>query len=199
VRLPWGQDPDVDFLRGYGYQGGAYREGWTRALGEEGFGASLKHKLRDPGKWRMYLTGFGEMLPDENNYVELDDEATDEWGIPQLRMNVSLSENAEAMRADTKTQAAEMLEAAGATEVEPYEQRYWPREGIHEMDGARMGRDPETSVLNAHNQTHDVPNLFVTDGACMASASCQNPSITCMALTAWAVDYAVEAMKRDRL
>jgi choline dehydrogenase-like flavoprotein len=199
VRLPWGQDPDVDFLRGYGYQGGAYREGWTRALGEEGFGASLKHKLRDPGKWRMYLTGFGEMLPDDDNYVELDDEATDEWGIPQLRMNVSLSENAEAMRADMKTQAAEMLEAAGATEVEPYEQRYWPGEGIHEMGGARMGRDPETSVLNAHNQTHDVPNLFVTDGACMASASCQNPSITYMALTARAVDYAVEAMKRDNL
>jgi hypothetical protein len=108
VRLPWGQDPDVDFLRGYGYQGGAYREGWTRALGEEGFGASLKHKLRDPGKWRMYLTGFGEMLPDENNYVELDDEATDEWGISQLRMNVSRCENAEAMRADLKAQAAGM-------------------------------------------------------------------------------------------
>jgi len=194
-----GQDAEVDFLRGYGYQGGAYREGWTRALGEEGFGESLKDTLQDPGKWRMYLIGFGEMLPDDDNYVELDDEATDEWGIPQLRMNVSLSENAEAMRADMKTQAAEMLEAAGATEVETYEQRYWPGEGIHEMGGARMGRDPDTSVLNKHNQTHDVPNLFVTDGACMASASCQNPSITYMALTARAVDYAVEEMKRDRL
>jgi choline dehydrogenase-like flavoprotein len=193
-----GQDRDADFLRGYGYQGGAYREGWTRALGEEGFGASLKHKLRDPGQWRMYLGAFGEMLPDEDNYVELDDE-TDEWGIPLLRTHVSLSENAEAMREDMKQQAAEMLEAAGATEVSTYEQRYWPGEGIHEMGGARMGRDPDTSVLNGNNQAHDVPNLFVTDGACMTSAGWQNPSITYMALTARAVDYAVNEMKRDNL
>jgi choline dehydrogenase-like flavoprotein len=193
-----GQDDDVDFLRGYGYQGGAYREGWTRALGEEGFGASLKHKLRDPGQWRMYLGAFGEMLPDTDNYVELDDE-TDEWGIPLLRTHVSLSENAEAMREDMKQQAAEMLEAAGATEVSTYEQRYWPGEGIHEMGGARMGRDPDTSVLNGNNQAHDVPNLFVTDGACMTSAGWQNPSITYMALTARAVNYAVNEMKRDNL
>jgi choline dehydrogenase-like flavoprotein len=194
-----GQDRDAKFLRGYGYQGGAYREGWTRALGEEGFGTDLKNKIRDPGKWRMYLTGFGEMLPDEDNYVELDAEETDEWGIPQLRMHVSLGENAEAMRADMKQQAAEMMEAAGATEVETYEQRYWPGEGIHEMGGARMGRDPDTSVLNEHNQTHDVPNLFVTDGACMTSSGWQNPSITYMALTARAVDYAVSEMERDNL
>ena len=194
-----GQDSNVDFLRGYGYQGGAYREGWTRALGEEGFGESLKEELRDPGEWRMNFYGFGEMLPDEDNYVELDDEETDEWGVPILRTHVSTSENAEAMRADMKQQAAEMLEAAGATDVEPYEQRYWPGEGIHEMGGARMGRDPDTSVLNAHNQAHDVPNLFVTDGACMTSASCQNPSITYMALTARAVNYAVEEMRRGNL
>jgi len=193
-----GQDPNVDFLRGYGYQGGAYREGWTRALSEDGFGTDLKNALRDPGQWRMNLYGFGETLPDEDNYVELDDE-TDEWGIPLLRTHVSLGDNEEAMREDMKQQAAEMLEAAGATEVEPYEQRYWPGEGIHEMGGARMGRDPETSVLNAHNQAHDVPNLFVTDGACMTSSGWQNPSITYMALTARAVDYAVEEMKRDNL
>jgi choline dehydrogenase-like flavoprotein len=147
----------------------------------------------------MYLGAFGEMLPDEDNYVELDDEQTDEWGIPLLRTHVSLSENAEAMREDMKQQAAEMLEAAGATEVSTYEQRYWPGEGIHEMGGARMGRDPDTSVLNGHNQAHDVPNLFVTDGACMTSAGWQNPSITYMALTARAVDYAVNEMKRDNL
>ena len=193
-----GQDPNVDFLRGYGYQGGAYREGWTRALSEDGFGTDLKNALRDPGQWRMNLYGFGETLPDEDNYVELDDE-TDEWGIPLLRTHVSLGDNEEAMREDMKQQAAEMLEAAGATEVERYEQRYWPGEGIHEMGGARMGRDPETSVLNAHNQAHDVPNLFVTDGACMTSSGWQNPSITYMALTARAVDYAVEEMKRDNL
>jgi len=194
-----GQDGDVDFLRGYGYQGAAYREGWTRALGEEGFGASLKHQLRDPGQWRMYLGAFGEILPDDDNYVELDDEQNDEWGIPVLRMHVSLGENEKAMREDMKAQAAEMLEAAGATEVSTYEQRYWPGEGIHEMGGARMGRDPDSSVLNGHNQAHDVPNLFVTDGACMTSAGWQNPSITYMALTARAVDYAVKEMERDNL
>jgi choline dehydrogenase-like flavoprotein len=194
-----GQASSVDFLRGYGYQGGAYREGWTRALGEEGMGASLKHKLRDPGQWRMYLIGFGETLPDEDNYVKLDDEQTDEWGIPLLRTHVSLGENEEAMREDMKAQAAEMLEAAGATDVDTYEQRYWPGEGIHEMGGARMGRDPETSVLNGYNQAHDVPNLFVTDGASMTSSGWQNPSITYMALTARAVDYVVEEMKRDNL
>ena len=194
-----GPDREVDFLRGYGYQGGAYREEWTRALEEEGFGASLKQKLRDPGPWRMHLSAFGEMLPDESNYVELDDEETDEWGIPVLRMHVSLGENERAMREDMKAQAAEMLEAAGATEVEPYEHRYWPGEGIHEMGGARMGRDPETSVLNAHNQAHDIPNLFVTDGACMTSSAWQNPSLTYMALTARAADYAVRELKRDNL
>jgi len=192
-------DADVNFLRGYGYQGSAYREGWSRALGEAGFGADFKHNLRDPGKWRIYITAFGEMLPREENYVELDDEKTDEWDIPVLRTHVSLSENAEKMREDMKMQGAEMLEAAGATEVDPYEQRYWPGEGIHEMGGARMGRDPDTSVLNEWNQTHDVPNLFVTDGACMTSASCQNPSITYMALTARAVDYAVKEMNDGNL
>jgi len=194
-----GRDSDVDFLRGYGYQGAAYREGWTRALGDEGFGADLKDRLRDPGRWRMHLGAFGEMLPREDNYVELDDEETDEWGMPLLRTHVSLGPNAEAMRADMKAQAAQMLKAAGATEVETYEQRYWPGEGIHEMGGARMGRDPDTSVLNRWNQTHDVPNLFVTDGACMTSAACQNPSLTYMALTVRAVDYAVEQMKKRNL
>ncbi len=194
-----GQRRDVDFLRGYGYQGGAFREGWERAIGEAGFGADLKQQLRDPGQWRMYITAFGEMLPDENNYVELDDEETDPWDIPVLRPHVSIGENEEAMREDMKTAGAEMLEAAGGIEVGTYEQRYWPGEGIHEMGGARMGRDPDTSVLNRWNQAHDVPNLFVTDGACMTSSACQNPSLTYMALTARAVDYAVQEMKRGNL
>jgi len=193
-----GQPSEVDFLRGYGYQGAAYRKGWDRAIGEAGFGADLKHKLRDPGEWRMYLGGFGEMLPDEDNYVELDDE-TDQWGIPVLRAHVSIGENEQAMREDMKAAAGEMLKAAGGTEVDTYEARYWPGEGIHEMGGARMGRDPDSSVLNGWNQAHDVPNLFVTDGACMTSSAWQNPSLTYMALTARAVDYAVKEMKRGNL
>jgi choline dehydrogenase-like flavoprotein len=192
-------DGDVDFLRGYGYQGGASRPSWQRGMDEAGIGADLKHRLREPGPWRMYLLGFGEILPYEDNYVELDDDTKDEWDMPALHASVELKENEEKMREDMKTQAAEMLAAAGGTDVTPFEGRYWPGEGIHEMGGARMGRDPATSVLNEYNQAHDVPNLFVTDGACMTSGGCQNPSITYMALTARAVDYAVTQMENGSL
>ncbi|MGH7540478.1 MAG: GMC oxidoreductase [Gemmatimonadota bacterium] len=188
-----------EFVRGYGYQGGASREGWDRGIEEPGLGAELKRRLRTPGRWRMSLVGFGEMLPRDDNYVTLDPYVTDAWGIPALRIHCTLGENEIAMRRDMKDAAAEMLEAAGCTEVETWEDEYRPGEGIHEMGTARMGRDPRTSVLNARNQLHDVPNVFVTDGACMASAACQNPSLTYMALTARACDYAVEAMKRGEL
>ena len=194
-----GQDSDVDFIRGYGYQGSASRPGWGRALGDTGFGADLKDSLRKPGPWRMGMTAFGEILPREDNYCELDPDTKDQWGIPALRFNVSLGENEARMREDMATQAAEMLEAAGGKNVTTYDANYRPGEGIHEMGTARMGRDPETSVLNEWNQAHDVPNLFVTDGACMTSAACQNPSITYMALTARAVDYAVKEMQRNNL
>lgn len=188
-----------DFLRGYGYQGGARREGWGRGIGEPGIGVELKRRLRTPGKWRMSMTAFGEMLPREDNYVTLDPYVTDAWGIPVLRIHCTLGENELAMRRDMKDAAAEMLEAAGCTEVEAWEDVYRPGEGIHEMGTARMGRDPRTSVLNARNQLHDVPNVFVTDGACMTSSACQNPSLTYMALTARACDYAVRAMDRGEL
>ncbi len=193
-------DSDADFLRGYGCQGGASRAGWGRGLGEEGFGADFKHRLRDPGPWEMGIGGWGEMLPREDNYVELDDEKTDAWGIPQLRINCTFGENENKMREDMATELARTLEAAGCTDVEPYvSEDAAPGLCIHEMGTARMGRDPDTSVLNKWNQAHDVKNLFVTDGSCMASSACQNPSITYMALTARAVDYAVEEMKRDNL
>ncbi len=194
-----GQDADADFIRGYGYQGGGSRGGWGRALQGPGIGADLKERMRTPGPWTMGMTAFGEMLPDENNYCELDTDTVDEWGMPALRFNVSISENARVMREDMATQAAEMLEAAGARNVNTYDASYAPGEGIHEMGTARMGRDPETSVLNEWNQAWDVPNLFMTDGACMTSAACQNPSITYMALTARAVDYAVKEMQRNNL
>jgi choline dehydrogenase-like flavoprotein len=194
-----GADRGVDFLRGYGYQGGASRSGWSRGISRSGFGEDLKEALREPGPWSMNLTGFGEMLPRHENYVELDPEVTDAWGLPVLRIHCTIGSNEEAMRQDMMDAAAEMLDAVGGRNVTPFMDRYAPGEGIHEMGTARMGRDPKTSVLNRWNQAHDVPNLFVTDGACMTSAACQNPSITYMALTARAVDYAAQEVKRGNL
>ncbi|HEV8265981.1 MAG TPA: GMC family oxidoreductase [Gemmatimonadales bacterium] len=185
----------VGFLRGYGIQAGAGREGWSRGAAEPGIGVDLKARLREPGPWRMTMQGYAECLPRHQNHVDLDPQQTDQWGIPLLRIHWSWSENERALREDVKTQAAEMLEAAGCTAVETYDDDAPMGFSVHEMGTARMGRDPRTSVLNAYNQAHDVPNLFVTDGACMASSSCVNPSLTYMALTARAADYAVRALQ----
>ena len=193
-----------DYVRGFGYQGGAGREGWGRGSSEAGLGVELKRRLQEPGGWSMGLTGFGECLPREDNYAALSDQ-TDEFGIPVLRIHCTWGDNELAMRTDMAASAAEMLQAAGVKDVRTYDARREeglgaePGLGIHEMGTARMGRDPRTSVLNAHNQAHDVPNLFVTDGACMASSSCVNPSITYMALTARTCDYAVGELKRGNL
>ncbi len=188
-----------DFIRGYGFQGGASRSSWQRGIGMKGFGKEFKEKLRDPGQWQFGMTGFGEILPYYDNYATLSDDKTDQWGIPQLEIHGTIRENEEKMREDMAATAAEMVEAAGGKNVYPYSSEYLLGEGIHEMGTARMGRDPKTSVLNEHNQTHDVPNLFVTDGACMTSAACQNPSITYMALTARAVDYAVKELNKQNI
>ena len=189
----------LDFTRGYGYQGGANRAGWSRAVGKSGFGADLKEELRRPGRWTMGLGGFGEMLPRKENYAKLDPEKKDAWGVPLLRIRCTHSENERAMKKDFVQQGAEMLEAAGVKNVGTYDSDAPPGLGIHEMGTARMGRDPETSVLNGWNQVHAAPNVFVTDGACMTSSACQNPSITYMALTARAADHAVQEMKRTNL
>ncbi|MDX1638453.1 MAG: GMC family oxidoreductase [Balneolaceae bacterium] len=188
-----------DFIRGYGFQGGASRPSWGRGMGLDGFGEELKETLRDPGPWRVGMTAFGEILPNYDNYIELNEDETDEWGIPLLKIQASIGENEKNMRKDMAETAAEMLEAAGARDVSPYEGEYLFGEGIHEMGTARMGNDPKTSVLNGHNQLHEVPNVFVTDGACMTSAACQNPSLTYMALTARAADFAVEELKKGNL
>lgn len=189
-----------DFVRGYGLQGGASRQGWSRGRAMKGFGADFKASLRDPGAWSIWLGAFGETLPRYDNYCGLDDAVTDAWGIPVLRFHVTRDDNDRAMRKDMMATAAEMLEATGAINIRPYDQvNDAPGLGNHEMGGARMGRNPQTSVLNTYNQCHDVPNLFVTDGACMTSSACQNPSLTYMALTARACDYAVEALKRNAL
>ena len=188
-----------DFIRGYGYQGGSGRSGWSRGMNMDGFGAEFKESLRDPGPWYIAMTGFGEILPRYDNRAELDEEQTDEWGMPLLRITASIGDNERAMREDMADQAAEMLEAAGAEDVNKSFREYQFGEGIHEMGTARMGRDPNSSVLNGFNQAHDVPNLFVTDGACMTSAGCQNPSLTYMALTARAADYAVKELDNGNI
>jgi choline dehydrogenase-like flavoprotein len=188
-----------DFLRGYGYQGGGTREGWNRGLHMAGFGADFKKALSVPGPWYLSLGGFGECLPDHANYVESNSEKLDAWGIPTFKIHCEWNENERAMSRDIASQAAEMLAAAGASEISSWQDMSAPGLAIHEMGTARMGRDPKTSVLNAHNQAHDVKNLFVTDGSCMVSSSCVNPSLTYMALTARACDYAVSQMKKNEL
>ena len=188
-----------DFIRGYGYQGGGSRDGWSRGLQMPGFGAELKNQLKMPGPWRMSVGGFGECLPNHENYVEINKEKLDAWGIPTLTIHCEWHANEYAMSKDIASQAAEMLAAAGAKEIDAFQNISPPGLGIHEMGTARMGRDPKTSVLNSWNQAHDVKNLFLPDGACMTSASCVNPSLTYMALTARACDYAVNQMKRNEL
>ena len=188
-----------DFIRGYGFQGGGRREGWERGILQTGFGAEFKKSLRQPGPWHFNFSGYGECLPNHANYVELDKERVDAWGIPVLKIHCKWRENEYALQKDMSVTAAEMLAAAGAHEIEPFTDDDPPGFSIHEMGTARMGRDPKTSVLNAFNQSHDVKNLFITDGGAMASSSCVNPSLTYMALTARACDHAVQQMKRGEL
>jgi choline dehydrogenase-like flavoprotein len=194
-----------DFVRGYGIECGADRLGWRRGTELEGFGAGLKQALREPGPWMMYMTAFGETLPRYDNYMELDPEEVDPYGIPKLRFSAEWGPNELAMRRDVVTACAEMLEVCGGTNIQAFD-HHTPGGigaemglGIHEMGTARMGHDPKTSVLNGWNQVHEVPNVFVTDGACMASSACQNPSITYMALTARAADHAVRLMQQGDL
>ncbi len=187
------------FLRGYGFQGGASRPKWERGVEMRGFGPEFKQAINRPGPWQMRFYGFGECLPNHENFIELDKTTVDAWGIPTLKITCAWRENERALLKDMSITAAEMLSAAGARDIEPFIEDNAPGLTIHEMGTARMGRDPKTSVLNAHNQAHDAKNLFVTDGACMTSSSCVNPSLTYMALTARAADYAVAQMKRGEL
>jgi choline dehydrogenase-like flavoprotein len=188
-----------DYLRGFGYQGGAGREGWSRAVRELGIGAAFKERASQPGEWTIGATAFGEMLPNHENKVTLDQTKKDKWGLPVLAIDCATGENEARMRKDMMHDMAEMLEQCGVTDVNTYDNGYFPGMGIHEMGTARMGRDPKTSVLNSHNQVWDAPNVFVTDGSCMVSTACQNPSLTYMALTARAADFAVNELKRRNL
>src|SRR5687768_12742200 len=188
-----------EYARGFGYQGGAGREGWSRSVAELGIGGAYKDMLAEPGAWTIGGTAFGEMLPNHNNRITLDESKKDKWGLPVLRMDVATGENERLMRKDMIADMADMLEQTGVKNVRTYDAEYFPGMGIHEMGTARMGRDPKTSVLNQWNQVWDAPNVFATDGSCMTSAACQNPSLTYMALTARAADHAVNELNRRNL
>jgi choline dehydrogenase-like flavoprotein len=192
-------DDKRDYLRGFGYQGGGGRQGWERNVAELSFGAELKEELTEPGPWTMGLAGFGETLPYHENHLSLDPEKRDKWGVPIVIFDAGFRDNEKKMRVDMMEDAREMLETAGLKNVQVVNGESFPGTAIHEMGTARMGRDPKTSVLNGNNQVHAVKNVFLTDGACMTSASCVNPSLTYMALTARAADFAVGEMKKGNL
>jgi len=185
-----------DYTRGFGYQGNASRQGWERDVAEIGIGLPLKEALSEPGSWTVGMTAFGEMLPNHDNKVTLDRTRTDKWGLPILSFECELGTNERRMRLDMANDAGEMLEAAGLKNVKTADRGSTPGQAIHEMGTARMGHSPKSSVLNKHNQVWDAPNVFVTDGACMVSNSCVNPSLTYMALTARAAAFAVDALKK---
>jgi choline dehydrogenase-like flavoprotein len=188
------------FIRGYGFQGGAGRSGWESAARSAGLGVAFKEALSQPGPWSMSFNGYGEMLPHESNRATLSPTLKDKWGIPTLHIEAQWSENELAIHRDMNVTASELLAAAGAKNIRPSTRGpSTPGNANHEMGTARMGRDPKTSVLNGWNQAWDVPNLFITDGAFMTSSSCQNPSLTYMAMTARACHYAADALKRREL
>jgi len=188
-----------DYIRGFGYQGGAGRLGWTRLMLDTTLGAQLKDKAATPGPWYIRMGAFGEILPNHANRVTLDKTRKDKWGLPLLSFDAVLRDNEFKMRKDMKNDAAEMLAAAGFKDVKTYDREIGIGLGIHEMGTARMGKDPKTSVLNKWNQVHACTNVYVTDGSFMASSACQNPSLTYMAFTARAVDHAVGELKRGNV
>lgn len=188
-----------EFIRGYQFQGGAGRIGWRGRAREPGIGAAFKARLTALGPWTMSLAGFGESLPRDENRAMRHPVQRDAWGIPTLHIDVAWSPNELAIHRDMTDSAAEMLDAVGAKDIVRWTEPSVPGNANHEMGGARMGRDKRTSVLNGWNQAHEVPNLFVTDGACMSSSACQNPSLTYMALTARAAAHAVDALNRQDL
>lgn len=190
---------DTDFIGGYTIFSGAYREKLSTKGIDSSFGADFKESISEPGTWGAYMYMQGETIPKESNHVRLSDTEKDQWGIPLLVTSVGYDDNDEKMVADFLEQGKAMLEAAGAVNVSTYDSKQAPGLDIHEMGGARMGRDPRTSMLNEWNQLHHCKNVFVTDGACMTSTGNQSPSILYMALTARAANYAVEALKKGDL
>ncbi len=190
---------DTDYLRGYAVSFGAGR---SKKINSDGFGEELHNNLitkKEYGPWRVSGGMMGETIPRESNIVSLDENLKDEWGIPQLKISIDYDENDEKMIQDFFTEMTKMLEQAGFKDIKTRDTKQAPGLDIHEMGGVRMGHDPETSLLNQWNQMHLCKNVFVTDGACMTSMSTQNPSLTFMALTARAADYAIKGMKKGEI
>lgn len=188
-----------DYIRGFGYQGGASRQGWSSMVKELSLGADLKEAVSKPGKWTIGMGGFGEILPYHDNKVTINKDKKDKYGLPTLTFDAVLRDNELKMRKDMANDAAEMLEAAGFKNVRTFDREIGIGLGIHEMGTARMGKDPKTSVLNKWNQVHACKNVYVTDGSFMTSAGCQNPSLGYMAFTARAVDHAVGELKKNNI
>jgi choline dehydrogenase-like flavoprotein len=187
------------YLRGFGFQGSASRQNWSRLDNELLLGDELKRAAEEPGPWRLGMSGFGEMLPSHDNYVTLDRNQKDKYGLPVLNFNVEHKENEILMMKEILADAMEMMTVAGYRDVRSFQVEANVGAAIHEMGTARMGRDPKTSVLNGWNQMHACQNVFITDGSCMTSSACQNPSLTYMALTARAASHAVEELKRGNI
>ena len=195
----FGTDKRTDFVRSYALSGGSGRDDWGRGMYQKGFGADFKTAMTKPGPWGVGINCMAETLPDANNRVTLNTRVRDPWGMPTIDIDCGWGPNEEAMLKDILVTIGEVLDAAGCRDIQTYDSHEPPGRGIHEMGTARMGKDPKTSILNKWNQIHSVPNVFVTDGACMTSTAWQNPSVTYMALTARAADYCVKELKRGNL
>jgi choline dehydrogenase-like flavoprotein len=195
----FGSDHQKNFTRGYALACASYRQGWSRGNNIDAIGTELKEALTEPGPWVFFGTAMGEMLPYNDNRIWLDKDLKDDWDIPLLHADISWHENEDAMAKDAVEQFREMFEAVGLKNITSEDNHQAPGKDIHEMGGCRMGKDPQTSMLNKWNQLHAVKNVFVTDGACMTSSACQNPSLTYMAITARAADYAVSELKKRNL
>lgn len=189
----------TDYIRGYGYQGWGNRGGWRALASEEKLGAQLKEAAQTPGPWAVQLSAFGECLPYSDNRVTLNKDVKDIYGRPTLNIDVSFRENEKAMHKESANMAAEMLDACGYKNVKAFQRMSFPGNANHEMGSARMGRDPKTSVLNGFNQMHECKNVFITDGSFMTSSNCVNPSLTYMAMTARACDYAVKEFNKRNI
>jgi choline dehydrogenase-like flavoprotein len=192
-------DKHPEFLRGYGFQGGASMEKWGHAFALPGFGAAFKQQVRDHRPWNMNFSGFGECLPRYENFCEIDKEKVDAWGIPVLHISMAHSDNEKKMIQDMSDTAEEMLRAMGAEDVKGRAGLAMPGLAIHEVGSARMGNDPKTSVLNRWQQAHEVKNLFVMDGAVFPSSACQNPTLTMMALASRACAHLADEYKHGNL
>jgi choline dehydrogenase-like flavoprotein len=188
-----------DYVRGFGFQGNGNRFEWPEQGSAPGFGSTFKNQLLRPGLWTLWIGAWGETLPYFDNKITLDPHKKDKWGLPLVSVSFKYHHNETAMRKDIRASAEEMLNKAGYTNIHSYSHEAPGGSAIHEMGTARMGRDPKTSVLNGNNQLHDAKNVFITDGSCMTSSAWQNPSLTYMALTARACDFAVSELKKGNL